>query len=240
MILRTDLIGAWLVYQWLRANSPAVAAAWVGFDVDEDIKAFAARVKGMYTHMDAAFASQSVLARTAIQQFGLQDVAILGGGAPTILSAAPQDIMYWSDVNEGVLADAQAAGYRTVRVDARDPSTYAALAPARSAIGTGLFHFMTDDDVRAILTSLQAAGITSVVFNNVDPVAGKDLMDQWNKMGNTLYARTPEAVPALMPPGWQLTDTLDAVTFAKLAPDIGEPLSQQPNIHYVYRAQFTG
>ncbi len=238
--MRTDLIAAWLVYQWLLANAPDVAARWVNFDVSDDIKAFSARVKGMYEHMDSAFASQSVLGRTAIAHFGLQDVAILGGGAPTVLSAAPDDVLYWSDIDEGVLTEAQAVGYDTVHVDARDPSTYHNLKPAKSAIGTGLFHFMTDDDVRAIFNSLQAVGITTVVFNNVDPVAGKELMDQWNKLGYTLYARTPDTVLPLLPEGWQLTDTLAADTFSRLAPDIGEALTKQPNIHYIYRAQFTG
>jgi len=238
--MRTDLIAAWLVYQWLQTNSPEVAAAWGNFDVDDDVKAFSARVKGMYDHMDAVFASQSVLGRTAIAHFGLQDVAILGGGAPTVLSAAPDDVLYWSDIDEGVLAEAESAGYDTVHVDARDPSTYHNLKPAKSAIGTGLFHFMTDDDVRAIFTSLQAAGITTIVFNNVDPVAGKELMDQWTNMGNTMYARTVEEMPNLLTEGWQLTDVMGLDTFAKLVPDIGEPLAQQPSIYSIYRAQFSG
>lgn len=238
--MRTDLIAAWLVYQWLQMNAPEVAAAWGDFDVDDDVKAFAARVKGMYAQMDAVFASQSVLGRTAIDHYGLEDVAILGGGAPTILSAAPEDVMYWSDIDENVLNEAQAAGYSTVRVDARDPSTYASLKPAKSAIGTGLFHFMDDDDVRAIFTSLQDAGITTIVFNNVDPVTAQELMDQWTNMGNTMYARTRDEMAALLPDGWQIADVKGLDTFAALAPDIGEPLAQQASLYNVYRAEFSG
>ena len=238
--MRTDLIAAWLVYQWLQENAPEVAVAWGDFDVDDDVKAFAARVKGMYEHMDAVFASQSVLARTAIDLYDLDGVAILGGGAPTVLSAKPEKVTYWSDIDQNVLTEAKAKGYNTVMVDARDPSTYHNLKSAKSAIGTGLFHFLDDTDVNAVFKSLQAAGIETIVFNNVDPLAGKELMDQWTNMGNTMYARTRDEMPTLLPAGWELTDNMPKTDFIRHAADIGEPLAKQPSIYNVYRAQFTG
>ena len=235
---RTDLIAAWLVKQWLQQHAPDVAANWT-LEVDEAVKQFAARVKGMYQDMDAVFASQTALAATAIRLWNLQEVVLLGGGAPTPLSPKPEQIRLFTDVNPAVLEDAKAAGYPTAQVDVHHPDDLTRLAGAKSAIATGLFHFLPNEGIQKVLNNIASVGIHTVVFNNVAPTA-KPLMDQWTKLGFQMYARTIEEMKAIIPPGWELQEYQYQADFIKHHPLLGEKLAQQQSLYHVYLVTHAG
>lgn len=235
---RTDLIAAWLVKQWLERNAPEIAATWT-LQVDEPVKRFAAKVKGMYDDMDAVFASQSALAATAIELWKLEEVVLLGGGTPTPLSAKPSQIRLYTDVNPAVLDDVKAAGYPTAQVDVHKKEDLTQLTGAKSAIATGLFHFLTDEGIQNVLNNLAEVGIQTAVFNNVTPTA-KPLMDQWTKLGFQMYSRTIDEMKAIIPAGWKLEEYQYQANFIKHHPLLGEKLAQQQSLYHVYRVVRAG
>ena len=234
--MRTDLIAAWLVKQWLMENAPRVGANW-DFDVSEEIKSFAARVKGMYQYMDAIFASQSAIAATAIHHWNLDKTVIFGGGATTPLSPKPDQILYFTDANPIVVEEASKQDYDAMIVDVNNVEHLSQLQGAMVGIATGLFHFLDDEQVQYLLRRLATAGIHTMVFNNVDPLAGEELMDQWNKLGNQMFARTTDEMMRIMPNQWEIVEALPLTDFIIHNQQLGTTLADQPIIYNIYLAR---
>jgi hypothetical protein len=235
--MRTDLIAVWLVKQWLMEHAPDIGTAWE-MDVEDNVKGFAARVKDLYEHMDAVFASQSAIASTAIDLWSLENVVIFGGGRPTPLTATPDQVLYYTDANPEVVAEAAALGYDTMVVDVNNIDHLSSMEGATTGIATGLFHFLNDDQVQDLLLNLAETGIHTVAFNNVDPLAGEELMDQWTKAGNQMYARTLDDMPKVLPDGWQTVEAYPFTKFIINNRQLGEELAAQPGIYNVYLIQF--
>ena len=235
--MRTDLIAAWLVYQWLQARVPQLADGWQ-LAVSDEVQAFAARVKGMYGQIDTMFASQSAIAQTAIALWNLDDLALFGAGTPTPLTPQSTNVKYYTDMNPAVLAEAQQAGYRTQQVNVKDVDDLRQLEGVEAGVATGLFHFLEDPHVAALFNTLADGGIHTLVFNNAAPEAGQELMDQWNRLGFQMYARTPDNVASLLPGGWQLEAAHPVTDFVRHHPVAGEQLAQQRDIYSVYLARY--
>ncbi len=237
--MRSDHISAWLLKQWMQSHAPHLIDGW-DFDPEPVIKEMAAKVDAVIPAAGAGFTSQNVLARTAIERWGLQDVALVGGGMPTPLSPTPQQVALYTDASEAVIADAAALGYNALKVDVSSAEDVAKLRGARTVIATGLIHFLPDEAITTLFERLDTAGVTTVFFNTGNRTMTAELTALYAKLGYKLNWRDPEEIADLLPAGWAVTEVHNAVDVLALIPEIGPLLADQPphnNFYRVERAQ---
>ena len=201
--MRTDHVTAWLIKQWLQANAPELASGW-DFEVEDEIIALATRVEETNPQIGAMFTGQNILAKTAIDMWDLKDVALLAGGAPTPLSPRPDQLLYYTDTNPEVVAEARAAGYNALAVNVLDGSSIAQLTGAKSFIATGLFHFLTDETTSSVFAALDQHGAQTIMLSHGRLNADPEGIKQYEKMGIRMFMRDEEQLQALLPPGWQI------------------------------------
>jgi hypothetical protein len=231
--MRTDLISATLVHDWLSANAPDLARQWP-LEPGDEVLAFTARVKTMLDNLEGQFAMQNALARAAIETWSLDNVALLAGGTPTPLSPRPEQLAYYTDANPDVLAEAERLGYRTMQVNVKNPEELKLLHGVETVIGTGLFHFLKDPEVSAVLEHMADAGFSHVVFNNADAAVDPDLIAQWSKLGATLYPRSIDAMVALLPDRWVLEGADGAAELVKTLDAVGPILGREFSLSNVF------
>jgi hypothetical protein len=231
--MRSDLIAAGMVHHWLTQNAPHLLTEWT-FETPEDLKTFIARILAGFQGLDGQFAAQSATAATAIELWGLENVALFGGGMPTPLSAKPDSVLYYTDINPQVVDDAQKLGYPTRQADVKQAADVAALAGAKTAIATGLFHFFDDETLRQVLGNFSQARFHQIIFNSMNHYVEEELAENWKKLGYTLYRRSPQDIAALLPDDWCLQVALPARDFFKYHTSLSRAFSGMTNINHLY------
>lgn len=212
--IRSDLITAWVIQEWLVKHHPHLASDWA-FDVNDSIKSLAARLKVMFPPIERIFIGQASIARLAIERWDLKNVAVLGAGTPTPISPRPDQVRYFTDANPAVLEEAKRAGYHTEQADVRNPSDLKKLDGATTVIATGLFHFLDDGGARKVFSDLAHAGFRMMVFNHMMPTsaAGQQVANEYSKFGFQLYPRTQGDIEVLFDGHWTMTDAPRIETF---------------------------
>ncbi|MBZ0298539.1 MAG: hypothetical protein K8J31_02310 [Anaerolineae bacterium] len=232
--MRSDLIAAGMIRSWLDTHAPEVAQDWA-FQPDEELNGFVKRIKSVMAEIDAQFVSQAAIARTAIEHWRLRDVAILGGGTPSPLSPRPDQALYFTDANPAVIDEVSKLGYSVRRVDIQNLSDLRLLTGARTAIATGLFHFLDDEAAWGTFENLYQAGFEQVIFNNMNKNVPDDLAANWAKMGHTPYRRDPQDIQVLLPDHWELMEAINAPRFLSYNRQLGDAFSKLADINTVYR-----
>lgn len=235
--MRTDLVTAWLIHQWVRENAPDVATQWQ-LEVDEQIKGMAQGVASLLPNVAIQVTGQHLLARASIKKWGLRNVALIGGGTPTPLSPAPEQLRYYTDSNGDVVADAASAGYTAMQINATQSADLKQLDGATTAIATGLFHFLPDVAVPTVLNALAEAEFEHVIFNHGNRNAeegGAEIRERYSKMGVNIYPRTVDEVQALIPPDWACVEVIPQPECLKDDPLMAPHVDDLPNITDVYR-----
>lgn len=232
--MRTDHISAWLVKRWLYENAPELAHSW-DFDPDEQVKTFAARIESIIPRVQAIFTSQNILARTAIEMWDLQNVALLAGGVPTPLSPRPTQLRYYSDGNTAAVEDARAAGYNAILVDVTDTLSVQQLEGAKSAVATGLFHFLPDEPAARIFHGLDQRGIHTIAFSHGTPDIDAEAMDQYAKLGIKMITRGHNQIQAILPAKWKIDYQEDMIDYMRHAGEIGAKLADTPRMTNFYK-----
>jgi hypothetical protein len=232
--MRSDLIAAAMVRKWLSANAPSLIQNWL-FEGDAELDGFIERVTGLFPDIDAQFASQGAVAKTAIELWKMHHVALLGGGSPTPLTPRPDQLMYYTDLSAEVVAEVAQAGYNTRVVDVKNVDDLKQLTGATGAIATGLFHFLDEDAAREMLNNLVTAGFQTVIFNNMGTNVSPELQANWTKLGYRMFARTPADVAELLSGQWKLDQALTMPQFFQHNHEIGPKLVIMDNIYYIYK-----
>jgi hypothetical protein len=232
--MRSDLVVGWVAYDWLRQHMPDIVKDW-DFEVEDDVKAFGDRMYTMYDRIGDILASQALLANSMVEAFGLQDMALLGAGVPSPLIPSPAQVKYYTDIDADAIDEGRKAGYNAVTVDVRDPEQVMQLQGVRDAVGTGLFHFLTPEELTQSLQNLSDAGIQRLAFNHVfSEEIGEDQQIPKNFVAS-MYPRSAEEVISLIPPVWKVSHLQTMKEFyqsASLA--LYDHLQDLPNIYYVY------
>lgn len=234
----TDLVSMVMIQEWLRENAPTYLDGWskqMPAVIPDEIRAAVDTLKVASPQMGATFLSQTCIAKVAIEQWNLQDVAMLGAGRPHIFSPAPDQVKYYTDQIPEVLAAAEADGYQTVQVDAGNPADLEKLRGAKTAIGTGLFHFFPDEAIVGLFQGVAQVGVEIVVFNHADPAAGRGHFDA-SAQHVRLYPRSQEQLEQLLSPEWKLTKSLSLSDFIASYGELGQKLKNQPHMSNVYMA----
>lgn len=203
--MRTDLITAWIIKEWLSQHLPHWADSW-SLEVDDAVRQAAEHLKLIVDDVPRQVISQNALARLIIHRWNLDAVALIGGGAPTPLSVKPEEVMYYTDASADVVQSALEKGYRALRVDVTKAEDIALLMGAKAAIATGLMHFLPDSGMQAVLHNLANAGFETLIFNHGNRRAGTAVIEQYAKMGIGMYLRDRGEVEALLPEGWRIVD----------------------------------
>lgn len=232
--MRSDLIAAGMIHRWLSAHAPDLIDGW-GFVRTDELNGFLERVNGIMPGIDAQFASQGAVARTAIELWGLKDVVLLGGGMPTPLTPKPEQIRYYTDLSPEVMNEVSHMGFNTRVADVKKVDDLKTLTGAQTALATGLFHFLDDEAASQVLTNLAEAGFHTLVFNNMGTNVPEDLLVNWTKLGYKLIARAPEDVPRILRSGWRIVDSLTMPQFFQHNQQIGPKLIQLDSIYHVFR-----
>ena len=232
--MRSDLIASGMVRNWLSEAAPEMVADWA-FPHDEELEVFLARVIGAFPYIPAQFASQGALARTAIEMWHLQRVALVGGGNPTPLTPKPEQVMYYTDLNPAVVTEVGTLGYNTCVADVKKLDDLKALEGADTAIATGLFHFLEDDAAIQVIENFAHAGFRTLVFNNMDENVDEALKANWGRMGFKLIARSADDMKAIVPPGWRIKHLLASSEFYKHGShsNLGAKFAAMDNIYYI-------
>jgi hypothetical protein len=233
--MRSDLIAANMIRHWLLNNAPQLLDGWA-FQGGPELDGFVAKIKTIDPDIDAQFASQGAIARTAIELWNLKDVAVLGGGSPTPLSPLPEQVRYFTDVSVEAVAESAAAGYTTECVDVKNVDDLKKLTGASTAVSTGLFHFLPVEAATQVFENLAQAGFNALAFNCMDISVGEDLLSNWSKLGYILYPRTMDDVRGFLPPGWHLDQALNAPDFFKNHHVIWEKFLELKNMQNMYLA----
>lgn len=235
--MRTDLITAWLIYQWVRENAPAITTQWQ-LEVDDQIKGMAQGFVGLLPDAAIQVTGQHLLARASIKKWSLTNVALLAGGTPTPLSPQPDQLLYYTDANVDVVTDAIEMGYTAIQVNATQADQLKQLNGATTAIATGLFHFLPDAAALGVLNALHDTGFKQVIFNHGNRNAeegGAEIRERYSKMGVNIFPRTVAEMQALVPDTWQFTETLPQPECLKDDPLLAAHVADLPNITDVYR-----
>lgn len=230
--MRSDLVNAYVMRNWLAEHQPEVAAHW-DLPANPEAQRFAANMPNMFARIGDVLIGQAILAQAIIDVLELDNAVLLGGGTPTPLSPRHQHIAYYTDKNPEAIAEAEQAGYTTLQVDVLDAAAIAQLKDASTAVGTGLMHFMDDAQFVQVLNNLHAAGIDTFAFNHVDvtEVGEQPVM---KKFVAQMYGRTQDEIAALLPEGWQIKDTWRMLEILSKVPEIGGHFAGLPNIYNVY------
>ncbi len=231
--MRSDLIIAGVVWYWLSEHAPHLIENWE-FEPDDELKAFVTRILSTFSFIGAQFTSQSALAATAIHQWNLRDIALLGGGYPTPLTPKPAQILYYTDINPEVGEEVARLGYNACKVDVMQVDDVKQLKGASTAIATGLFHFLSDTAVQQVMQNFTEADFRTVVLNHINPGVPDALIQNWTRMGFTVYKRHREEVTALMPQEWQIEAALTARDLMIHHPALGSKFSQLEELSDIY------
>lgn len=233
--IRSDLIGAWILREWLVANLPDLAADWP-LEVSEPLKGFTQRVKALFPPIEYVFVGQSPIARTAIERWNLTQVAYLGAGTPTPFSPRPDQLLYYTDANPGVIAEAQRAGYNALQVDVRNPNDLTQLKGVSTLIATGLVHFLPDPGVTGVFAMLARAGFRRLIFNHSRGFNERDEAApiEWGKLGFQLYSREPDQLALLLPPPWKFTEVIPVTEFYRGHPQLERFFVNAFNFYNIY------
>jgi hypothetical protein len=186
------------------------------------------------------FTSQNLLAKTAIEMWNLEDVALLAGGAPTPLTPHPSQLLYYTDGNAEAVEEARAAGYNAFHVNVTDSGGIAQLAGAKNAIATGLFHFLPDEVMISVFNTLDQCGFQSVSFSHGTPEAAGGLIHQYEALGIRIFLRDWEQTQALLPAGWQIDYRARGDDYIRNAGQIGAKLADTPSVFDFYKAAKSG
>ncbi len=232
--MRSDHISGWLVKLWLLKHAPHLADGW-DFEPDPAAKAVADRLIELVPSSPQGFASQNVLARTAIEAWGLDKVALVGGGLPTPLLPTPDQIGMFTDASDAVLQDAAQAGYNLVKVDINSIEDLQKLRGMHTVIATGLMLYLPDPAVTALFERLGSVGIEMVLYNQVNRNAPAEIIDAYNKLGFKLNFRNPDETATLLPPDWAIAEVQHVPDFVAQAREIGHMLGDQPPMNDFYR-----
>jgi hypothetical protein len=233
--MRTDHITAWLIKQWLHDHAPDIAHGW-DFEPDEQVKVFAARVETILPRVRLIFTSQNILARTAISMWNFQDVALLAGGVPTPLTPRPDEVLYYTDGNAEAVQEARAAGYNACHVDVTNTDSIRQLEGAKSAVATGLFHFLPDEPATKVFHALDQQGIHTIAFSHATPDTDQDAIQQYEKLGIKFFARNHDHVQSVLPPSWKIDYHENMTDYMRHAGEIGAKLSETPRMAMFYKA----
>ncbi len=233
--MRSDLIAANMIRHWLLNNAPELLDGWA-FRGGPELDGFVAKIKTIDPDIDAQFASQGAIARTAIELWDLKDVAVLGGGSPTPLSPLPEQVRYFTDLSPEAVAESAEIGYPTACVDVKSVNDLKKLTGATTAVSTGLFHFLPAEAARLVLENLGQAGFKRLAFNCMDISVGDDLLSNWSKLGYILYPRSIEDVREFLPPDWHLEKAMNAHDFFKNHHVIWEKFLEIKNMHNMFLA----
>lgn len=232
--MRSDLIAAGMIQNWLQGNAPHLLHRWT-FALPDEAQGFVSRILSGFPALDAQFVGQGAIAATAIALWQLEGSALFGSGIPTPLSPAPAQVKYYTDANPRVVEAAREQGYPAQCVDVTNRNDLERVSDATAAIATGLMHFFDDEALSAVLTNFAQAGFQTLVFNNMNEQVAEELLQNWGRMGHTLYPRTMQQIEALLPAAWRLADSLTTAEFFKHHRDFVAPLEKLPNINNIYR-----
>ena len=199
--MRTDLITAFAIHQWLQEVEPDLAAQWP-LEVDNQIKGIVQQVQNFVPDFAPQIAAQHAVAKTVIEHWGLTDVALFSGGTPSPLSPDPDQLRFYSDISPEVVAEAAAAGYKAKQVDVTKVDDLKKLDGATTAIATGLVLFLPDPAIKKLFNNLEDADFDTFVFNQVRAGEAGGAADLYAKMGITLYTRDRSDIESLIPEGW--------------------------------------
>lgn len=232
--MRTDHISAWLIKDWLNNNVPDIAAQWP-FEVADEVKMVVKKMQGIIPTAQRQATAQNVIARNAIRQWNLTDVALLAGGTPTPLSPTGDQLLYFTDGNPEAVAEARQAGYPAVTVNVTSQNDLQQLSGGKTAIATGLFHFLPDQPTRATFDYLYDLGYETIVFTHANPDAGQEILDAYAKLGVIIFIRDKQAVSTVISDKWRIVDASPVSQLAQLDHQIGSHLADLPSLFDVYR-----
>jgi len=232
--MRTDLVSAWMIHGWLQQNAPDIA--WQ-LTVDDQVKGVVGHFTGLMPDAPLAVTGQHLLARTVINAWNLTNVALLGGGTPSPLSPRPEQLVYYTDGNPEVVAEAVSAGYNAVQVNVTSADDMKKVAGATTAIATGLFHFLPDAAAIMVFNNLSGAGLQMVVFNHGNLGGGEggaSVREQYSKLGVNLFPRSRDQVEALIPSDWRVERFHPQAEVLEDEPLIARHLAGAENVTDVY------
>ncbi|MFP4323238.1 MAG: hypothetical protein ACLFTK_12360 [Anaerolineales bacterium] len=237
-MIRTDLLSVYMVHKWVHAHAPDCAPEWPSelvADIPQPARDFAHDFQAAYGYFDAFYVAQTLIARTAIQIWKLQNVAILGGGRPHPFSPAPEDVAYFTDGHPEVVAEAERAGYNVLQFDVRD-GDFSALRGVENVIATGLFHFVPDTALRNLMAQFAQVGVQRVVANNLRSDADPRLFAlAEDRLGVPFYGRSIADMERVVSPDWCLTAAYSLGEFARqFQGEIGAHVAAQPNSTNVF------
>jgi hypothetical protein len=236
--MRTDLVTAMLMHQWLEEHMPEKAANW-HLDVDDQIKKMVEMIKNTISGIKPATAAQNLVAKASIEKWDLRDVVVFGGGTPTPLSPKPNQVRYWTDTNPTVVAEATEAGYNAIQVDIMNAEHLRQLHGATSAVASGLIHFVPDAAVPRLLNGLVDTEIRVFVFNHGNPSVSAQyatsVEKEYQKLGINMFMRTQEQVQSLLPKPWRIEEVLSVPELLPILAEMNGHLDGVPGYIDVYR-----
>jgi hypothetical protein len=204
--MRTDLVTAMLIYEWLTKYMPELAVSWQ-LEIDDQVRKMVEVVRSTVIGVHSVLVAQNLVARMAIEGWGLRDVVVLAGGSPTPLSPKPEQVCYWTDANPIVVAEATAAGYTAMHVDVMNAEHLKPLRGVTSGIASGLMHFLPDAAVPLPFNRLAGTGIEKFVFTQGNLGVGESLnatTEAYKKLGVNVFLRSPEQFQQLLPKNWRI------------------------------------
>ncbi len=233
--MRTDLVTAWMIHGWLQKHAPDII--WP-LTVDDQVKGVAGHFTGLMPDAPLAVTGQHLLARTVIKAWNLTNVALLGGGTPSPLSPRPEQLVYYTDGNPEVVAEAAQAGYNAVQVNVTNADDVKKVTGATTAIATGLFHFLPEPAAQMVFNNLAGAGIRALVFNHGNLGGGEggaNVREQYSKLGVNLFPRSRDQVEALIPAEWRMERFQPQAETLQDEPIIGPYVAAGENVTDVYQ-----
>jgi len=232
--VRTDHVTAWLIKEWLQDHAPDLANAW-GLQPDAQVIGFAKRLQTIIPQVRLIFVSQNILAKTAIEMWNLEDVAVLAGGVPTPLTPRPHQLLYYTDGNPEAVEEARAAGYNARHVNVLDDKAIQQLDGAKSAIATGLFPFLPDAATRGVFAALDHQGLDTIVLSHASSEGDMEAVNQYESLGIHMFLRDQDQLQALLPPGWKIDYCDRVVDHMRYAGEIGAQLADTPHMMNVFK-----
>jgi len=239
--MRTDLVTAYLIHDWLTAHAPALADQWE-VPAHEQAMGMAGKLKGILDGVEAQVTGQNMVAHNAIAYWGLNKAVLVAGGTPTPLSPKVDELLFWSDANADAVAEAEAAGYSAQVVDVREPDDLGKLSVAESLVTTGLFHFLPDEAAKGMFGALVTTDVKTIVFNHFrlpgdapQDAALHEAIGQYVQLGISVYPRDSAMVETVIPKGWQITEALPQGDVIRRDERVGEHFADHIAWFDVYR-----
>lgn len=236
--MRTDHISAYVVKTWLDEHTPHLSSDW-NLSVGDDVKGFISKLLEIAPFAPPMFVIQNATAKIAIERWHLREVALLAGGTPTPLTPLPEQLMFFTDANPEAVEEARAVGYNTLRVDVRNPEDLKQLVGAKVLIATGLFHFLPDPAVAAMLNAFSALGFETVILTHATPDIGEEPVEMYAKLGARMYPRFVHQMQMLLPDQWCIENSLPVSRFVASFHDLAKHMENVANFGDVYRLRRT-